>query len=160
MPKVWPESSGPPDRLATDNWGAAPLGMSVATAVIVVTVNNTVLEAVEHQAGKWPMSILCTFGFHQWKNCRCSRCFVVRDVEHRWEGCCCVECKRKRDTGHNWSVPCKCSTCGAIRIEFHMISGCTCTACKENFHEWKEIRRVRLSLAEIEPHNAYGTWGG
>lgn len=101
------------------------------------------------------MSILCYFGLHEWRRCKCMNCGKTCDTDHDWsQGCKCSICGKTRDEEHDWSQDCKtcsicgktrdvehdwsqdceyCSRCGKTGIKAHVWQGCQCRYCgKEN----------------------------
>jgi tetratricopeptide (TPR) repeat protein len=84
------------------------------------------------------MNILCWFGLHSWKDCRCERCNALRDEEHDWNGCCCKICAKTRDYYHDWNG-CSCKNCAKTRDEQHDWNGCRCKICaktRDEQHDW------------------------
>jgi len=86
-------------------------------------------------------SILCTFGYHLWNGCICTRksCSTKRDAFHEWSGCICFKCNIRRDSDHSWEG-CICAQCGKKRDKEHSWEGCVCSKCgkgRDKEHSWK-----------------------
>jgi len=66
------------------------------------------------------MGISCTFGFHSWEGCKCSKCGKTKDEGHDWRKDCekCSKCGATRTNAHQWDG-CKCKACGKTRDEGH-----------------------------------------
>lgn len=96
------------------------------------------------------MNLKCTFSFHTWKGCTCTKCGKTRDEDHiwgqdceecsacgnrrggfhSWKGCKCAQCAKTRDEGHDWSKDCgTCLTCKKKRVGFHSWKGGNCAQC-------------------------------
>jgi len=86
------------------------------------------------------MGLSCTFGYHNWDGCKCTKCGKTK--EHDWSKDCekCSSCGETRENAHKWSG-CKCSVCGKIRKEGHFWHGCKCSECgtvRDEWHDWSK----------------------
>lgn len=95
------------------------------------------------------MNLFCYLGIHEWDNCRCSRCNMIRDASHAWRGCICTCCSKVRDIEHDWSQDCqRCSICQTLRDVPHEWIGCKCASCgktRDTEHDWaKDCQRCSV----------------
>ena len=110
------------------------------------------------------MSILCAFGIHSWKACKCRRCGKARDSEHQWKTCRCEHCGKARDAEHQWEghlwKGCKCTLCGKVRDHEHEWSGCKCAVCgktRDGGHNWGDAK-CRTCGAEVSADEMAKRW--
>lgn len=75
------------------------------------------------------MSIKCTFGFHTWNGCICSKCGKEQhDLSNDCEKC--AKCGKISNLKHDWSRNCnKCYKCGKTREEHHVFINDICKNC-------------------------------
>lgn len=80
------------------------------------------------------MGILCTFGFHNWDGCKCTKCSKIRDEKHNWKINCemCSICNKKSGKVHQ-KEGCRCINCDTT---FHTVKNCICLHCQKEFHEF------------------------
>jgi len=105
------------------------------------------------------MSILCMFGIHSWKDCKCGHCGKTRDAEHQWKGCKCASCGKVRDAEHHWRK-CKCDVCGKVTDTEHEWSGCKCVVCgetRDRDHNWGDAG-CRTCGAELSTEEMARRW--
>lgn len=102
------------------------------------------------------MKISCTFGFHDWNGCRCSKCGKMRHEGHDWSKDCerCSVCGNTRANAHDWRKDCeRCSVCGSYRSGGHDWSKdcekCSkCGASRQNAHIWGKEARCLCGAVE------------
>jgi hypothetical protein len=91
-------------------------------------------------------SLKCTFGFHGWKGCYCTKCGTVRDRHHDWTKNCerCAICRKERERQHDWTSDCdNCAKCGVHRDGHHDYGWkgrcLKCNTCgKAGEHDWTQ----------------------
>lgn len=82
------------------------------------------------------MNVKCKFGFHQWDNCKCTKCGKIRNKQHNFSMDCekCSNCGSTTKNQHNWNY-CKCIKCGKIieNVNDWTIICKDCVKCNDSF---------------------------
>ena len=115
--------------------------------------------------------LLCLFGKHDWRGCKCRKCGLLRDERHEWttgwgsstQRCKCLECGTTRNIHHDFRKNCSvCSVCGKTLSEedtqHQWWGGCKCHLCgREREHLWAGgCTCTRCHLTRDEGHDWRG----